>query len=168
VLAYFDALIVEELAKERGASPDEMRYRVAMQEPEYYLARSANSLSEHANADNKTDGAKLMRLAAASYAYLTGAKLVNKAYSLSGHNDERGNLILENRRALSAQLDLARRSAREAAARAKAKAGFVPNPARLAFHTAAAQREGSDEEKLNALYSYWESTFWSELAAGGS
>jgi uncharacterized protein len=167
VLAYFDALIIEELAKEKGASADEMRYRVAMQEPDYYLARTANGLSEHANADNKTDGAKLMKLAAASYAYLTGAKLVNKAYSLSGHEDAQGNLILENRRALSAQLDLARRSAREAASRAKAKVGFIPNPARLAFHAAAAQREGNDEEKLNALYSYWESTFWSELAATG-
>ncbi len=108
-----------------------------------------------------------MKLAAASYAYLTGAKLVNKAYSLGGHKDDQGNLVLENRRALSAQLDLARRSAREAASRAKAKVGFIPNPARLAFHAAAAQREGSDEEKLDALYSYWESTFWSELAANG-
>ena len=168
VLAYFDALIVEELAKEKGASADEMRYQVAMREPDYYLARTANGLSEHGRGDNKSDSAILMKLAAASYAYLTGAKLVNKAYSLSGHEDDQGNLILENRRALSAQLDLARLSAREAAARAKAKVGFIPNPARLAFHAAAAQREGSDEEKLEALYSYWESTFWSELAASGS
>lgn len=167
VLAYFDALIVEEIAKEKGAAADEVRDRIATQEPDYFLALSANALSENQSAEDKSNGAKLMRLAAASYAYLTGAKLVNKAYSLSGHNDDQGNLVLENRRALSAQLDLARVSAREAAARAKAKVGFIPNPARLAFHAAAAQREGNDEEKLDALYSYWESTFWSELAASG-
>jgi len=167
VLAYFDALIVEQIAKEKGAHADEVRDRIATQEPDYYLALSANALSENQSAEDKSNGAKLMRLAAASYAYLTGAKLVNKAYSLSGHKDDQGNLVLENRRALSAQLDLARQSAREAAARAKAKVGFIPNPARLAFHAAGAQREGTDEEKLESLYSYWESTFWSELAASG-
>jgi len=74
-------------------------------------------------------------------------------------------VVLENRRALTAQLDLARRNAREAAARAKASAGFVPAPARLAYQVGNARREGSDEEKLAALASYWQASLWSELAA---
>lgn len=73
--------------------------------------------------------------------------------------------MLENRRALTGQLDLARRNARQAASEAKRVAGFVPGPSRLAFQTASALREGDDENKLQALSAYWESAFWSELAA---
>lgn len=172
VLAYFDALIVDEVAKQNAVSADEARVVIAQREPEYYLARKANLLSEYTgkpgeDAKESSDGKKLMRLAAASSAYLGGAKLVNKWYSLSGHVDKQGNLLLENRRALTAQLDLAKQSAREAAARAKKGAGFVPGPAKLAYQKASAEREGSDDEKLGALAAYWQSTFWSELAANG-
>ena len=107
-----------------------------------------------------------MRLSTASDAFLTGAKLVNKYYSLGGRPNKDGKFELENRRALAAQMDLARRSAREAAARAKSRIGFVPAPARIAFQSANAQREGSDDEKLKALAEYWRSTFFSELAGG--
>jgi hypothetical protein len=107
-----------------------------------------------------------MRLAAASGAFLTGAKLVNKYYSLGGRPNRDGKFELDNRRALSAQIDLARLSAREAAARAKARVGFVPAPARVTFQSANAQREGTDDEKLKALAEYWRSTFFSELAGG--
>ena len=132
-------------------------------------SRKANMLSEYTGGPGDTPanaGKKLMRLAAAGSAYLAGAKLVNKWYSLNGSFDKEGNVTLENRRALSAQLDLARTNAREAAARAKQKAGFVPGPTRLAYHSASAQREGNDEAKLSALADYWQSAFWSELAVG--
>ena len=55
--------------------------------------------------------------------------------------------------------------AREAAARAKAAAGFVPTAARLAYQSASARREGNDEDKLAALAAYWQSSFWSDLVA---
>ena len=168
VLAYFDALITNELAKDKGISPDEAKAAIANREGDYYLATKANSLSEYAPKTGVSDGVKLMRLAAASVAYLDGAKLVNKWYSLDGHFDSKGQLVLENRRALTAQLDLARRTARESAARAKSANGVVPTPARLAFQMATAQREGSDEDKLEALAAYWQSSFWSELAAAPS
>ena len=167
VLAYFDSLITDELAKAPGFSKDSAQSVIAMREPEYMLARKANALSEYSGKSGVTEGVKLMRLAAASTAYLTGAKLVNKWYSLDGHFDQQGNVHLENRRALTAQLDLARRNAREAAARAKATAGFVPSAARLAYQSGNAQREGSDDDKLNALTSFWQASFWSELAAVG-
>jgi hypothetical protein len=165
VYAYFDALIVEEVAKANRLSADEARAMFAEREYDYYIGRKANLLSEYGGKSGVTDGVKLMRLAAASSAYLIGAKLVNKWYSLGGSFDKDGALVLDNRRALSAQLELARRTAREAAGRAKKEAGFIPTPARLAFQVASAAREGTDEEKLSALAAYWESTFWSELSA---
>ncbi len=163
VLAYFDALITEEVAKGKGLSIEEAKALIANREADYYLAQKAKLLAE--SQDRSSDGAKLIRLAAAGYAFLDGAKLVNKWYSLGAGFDARGGVVLENRRALTAQLDLARRNAREAAARAKASAGFVPTPARLAYQIANARREGNDEEKLAALASYWQASLWSELAA---
>jgi hypothetical protein len=167
VLAYFDALITQEVAKGKGLSMEEAQALIANKESEYYLARKANLLSEYTGRGGVSDGVKLMRLAAASNAFLSGAKLVNKWYSLGGTFDKDGGVVLENRRALTAQLDLARRNAREAAARAKSVAGFVPTPARLAYQVANARREGSDEDKLTALASYWQATFWSDLASTG-
>jgi len=165
VLAYFDALITEEVAKGKGLSIEEAKALIANREADYYLAQKAKLLAE--TKDKASEGAKLMNLAAASYAFLDGAKLVNKWYSLGAEFDARGGVVLDNRRALTAQLDLARRNAREAAARAKAAAGFVPAPARLAYQVANARREGNDEEKLAALASYWQASLWSELAATG-
>jgi uncharacterized protein len=163
VLAYFDALITEEVAKGKGLSVDEAKAQIANREADYYLAQKAKLLAE--SRDRTSDGAKLINLAAAAYAFLDGTKLVNKWYSLGAAFDDRGGVVLENRRALTAQLDLARRNAREAAARAKASAGFVPAPARLAYQVGNARREGNDEEKLAALASYWQASLWSELAA---
>lgn len=165
VLAYFDAIITEAVAKENRLSAEEAQARIAEKEPDYYLGRKANALSEYTGTGPATDGTKLMRLGAASLSYINGAKLVNKWYALDASLDKEGKLTLGNRGALSAQLELARLTAREAAARAKASAGFIPSAARLSFQNANALREGSDEDKLNALTSYWSSTFWSELAA---
>lgn len=167
VLAYFDALITEEVARGKGLPIDEAKALIANREMDYYLAQKSKLLAESKDKSGSGDGLKLMRLSAAGSAFLEGAKLVNKWYSLGGSFDARGGVVLENRRALTAQLELARRNAREAAARAKAAAGFVPTPARLAYQTANARREGNDEEKLAALASYWQASFWCELAASG-
>ena len=167
VLAYFDALITEEVARGKGLPLEEAKALIANREVDYYLAQKSKLLAETRDANGGSDGMKLMRLSAAGSAFLEGAKLVNKWYSLGGSFDSRGGVVLENRRALTAQLELARRNAREAAARAKASAGFVPTPARLAYQTANARREGNDDEKLAALASYWQASFWSELAASG-
>jgi hypothetical protein len=41
----------------------------------------------------------------------------------------------------------------------------VPVAARIAYQTAGAIREGSDDDKISALAGYWQSAQWSELAA---
>jgi hypothetical protein len=166
VFAYLDALVADQFVDDAGVSAEQSRAQFAQFETEYQLGREINAISEGTSTRNASIGAKLLRLSAASGAFLTGAKLVNKYYSLGGRPNRDGKFELDNRRALSAQIDLARLSAREAAARAKARVGFVPAPARVTFQSANAQREGTDDEKLKALTEYWRSTFFSELAGG--
>jgi DNA-binding transcriptional MerR regulator len=167
VLEYFDALIVDQVANDEHIAKDEAKAFIANKETDYYLALKENAiaLAKPEGAGSGSDGFKLMKLGAASESFLLGGKLVNKYYSLGGRFDKDGNFVLENRRALSGQIELARSNAREAAARAKAGAGFIPSPARLAYQMGNAEREGNDEEKLEALTAYWMSAFWSELAA---
>jgi uncharacterized protein len=167
VLEYFDAIILEDIMKETGKSKEEAQSLLANKESDYYQAIKENriAIAKTEGSKSASDGFKLMKLGAASESFILGGKLVNKYYSLGGRFDKNGDFTLENRRALSGQLELARSNAREAAARSKKAAGFIPSPARLAYQLGNAEREGNDEEKLHALTSYWMAAFWSELAA---
>ncbi|MBL8754769.1 MAG: hypothetical protein JNK15_15805 [Planctomycetes bacterium] len=129
---------------------------------DYLVACRAKARAE-AMADDK--GQALLRLAAGSTAFLKGAALVNRCYSLGGEVDPAGRLTLTNKKALAMQLDLARQLAREAASTAKARVGFVPVAARLAWQLGIARREGDDAQKLKALEAFWECAFWCDLAA---
>jgi uncharacterized protein len=163
VMQYLDSLTIEEAAQKAGIDKATAQARFAANDADYLFATRAVRIAEHI--DGKQDATNLLRLAAGSMAFLKGASLVNKYYSLGGETDAQGKLTLTNRKALSAQLDLGRQLAREAAAKAKKEVGYVPIAARLAYQLGVAKREGDDEEKLAALESYWESAFWSELAS---
>ncbi|MCU0865330.1 MAG: FHA domain-containing protein [Planctomycetes bacterium] len=163
VLQYLESLTLEEAARDAGVDKGTLQNRLAANDENYLVAFRAVQLAEGIT-DQKTE-TNLLRLAAGSMAFLKGASLVNKYYSLGGTTDESGTLVLSNRKALSTQLDLARLLAREAAAKSKQVAGYVPVAARLAYQLGLAKREGDDEEKLAALESLWESAFWCELAA---
>ena len=140
--------------------------RFAANEEDYLLALRASNIA--GGIPGKENEANMLRLAAGSMAFLKGASLVNKYYSLGGQRDQQGNLVLTNRKALSAQLDLARQLAREAAAKARQNVGYVPVAARLAYQLGVASREGNDDDKLQALEAFWEAAFWSELAANST
>ena len=105
----------------------------------------------------------MIRLSAGVMSYMQGAALINKYYALGFSRDKDGTPVLTRRRALSSQLDLAKRAALTAAGEAKRRVGFIPAVARLTFEQAAALREGDDEDKLDALSAYWQSAFWSRL-----
>ena len=163
VLQYLESLTLEDAARDAGVDKGTLQNRLAANDQDYLVAFRAVQLAEGISGQkNETN---LLRLAAGSMAYLKGASLVNKYYTLGGTTDESGTLVLGNRKALSTQLDLARQLAREAAAKCKQAAGYVPVAARLAYQLGLAKREGDDEEKLAALESLWESAFWCELAA---
>lgn len=174
VFEYFRALIFKRFMRPGRSEADAERAIIA-QEPEYLITRNLSDVAEGwrelvRRAGERGDGQggqgqRLRWLAAASSSYLQGNKLVNKYYSLGAHLDAQGKLQLDYRRALTAQLDVARRTARESATRAKATAGFIPTAARLSYQSGDAHREGSDTDKLDALFAYWVSTYWSELAA---
>lgn len=163
VLQYLESLTLEDAAREAGVDKATAQQRFAANDDAYLIASRAVRLAEGITGTKNENN--LLRLAAGSMAFLRGASLVNKYYSLGGVKDEQGELTLTNRKALSAQLDLGRQLAREAAAKAKKASGFVPVAARIAYQLGVAKREGDDEEKLAALESFWESAFWSELAA---
>lgn len=163
VLQYLESLTLEDAAREAGVDKATAQQRFAANDDDYLIALRAVRLAEGITGTKNENN--LLRLAAGSMAFLRGASLVNKYYSLGGVKDEQGTLTLTNRKALSAQLDLGRQLAREAAAKAKKAAGYVPVAARIAYQLGVAKREGDDDEKLQALQSFWESAFWSELAA---
>ncbi|MBL9080000.1 MAG: FHA domain-containing protein [Planctomycetes bacterium] len=162
VLQYLESLTLDDAAREAGIDKATAQNRLAANDTDYLVASNAVRIAEGLGSKSETH---MLRLAAGSMAFLKGASLVNKYYSLGGQRDQAGDLVLTNRKALSAQLDLGRQLAREAAATAKRALGFVPVAARMAYQLGVAKREGDDEEKLQALESFWESAFWSRLAA---
>ncbi len=162
VLQYLESLALDDAAREAGIDKATAQNRLAANDTDYLVASNAVRIAEGLASRGETN---MLRLAAGSMAFLKGASLVNKYYSLGGQRDQAGDLVLTNRKALSAQLDLARQLAREAAAAAKRALGFVPVATRMAYQLGVAKREGDDEEKLQALESFWESAFWSQLAA---
>ena len=165
VLGYLESLTIEGEAERAGVDKQTAKAQFAANDEDYLIAMRASNI---AGVPREDANGNMLRLAAGSMAFLKGASLVNKYYSLGGRPDATGELVLSNRKALSAQLDLARQLAREAAAKAKQAVGFVPIASRMAYQLGVARREGSDEDKLMALEAFWEAAFWSELAANSA
>jgi|GEM_PF-4118705 hypothetical protein len=92
------------------------------------------------------------------------ARLVNTWSALGGRFDDKGALSLTNTRVLTAQLEIASTRVREACGRAQREAGGVPLPARFRYLNARASREGSDEQKVDALSQLWLANWWCEFA----
>jgi hypothetical protein len=164
-LAYFDALVTEQLQDAKGMTKAQAQGAVANKELGYLLAHRGVQLTEALKASDKEGSKNLMRLAAGIDAYLTAAGLVNKYYSLNAEETKGGDLVIHARKSLTAQLEQGRLHAREMAGLAMETVGFIPVGAKLDYQTAGALREGTDAQKLEALQSYWSSAFWSELAA---
>jgi hypothetical protein len=163
-LSYFDAIVVAPLQERSGVSMEQARTAIGEKEFIYNVARREVLFTERLIPKPDDVGGNLLRLAAGIDAYLNASGLVNKHYALGATEGDDGT-VLNQRKALTAQLEQARLHAREAAARAQAAAGFVPVAARLGYQHAGALREGNDDDKLSALNSYWASAAWSELAA---
>jgi len=164
-LAYFDAILLENIGQEKGVSKGQVQAFFAEKEVGYLLAMRAAQLTESINAGDAEGGKNLLRLAAGVSAYIASAGLVNKYYSLNARENKDGSVTIQNRKSLSAQLEQARLHARETAAMAQNVVHFIPVGAKLDYQIAGALREGSDSDKLDALSHYWQSAFWSELAA---
>ena len=160
-LGYFDSLVTENLQAQAGLTAAQAQQKMGEIEFTYPIVRSVADQALWTR-----DGApelELLRLAAGAQSYVAAGSLVNKHYALGAETHADGSFILGNRRALTYQLDLARKRARQAAGRCKERLGFIPSAARTAYQRGIAFREGTDEDKLTALEELWSSTFWSDL-----
>ena len=110
----------------------------------------------------ETDARSRLVLAARQTIY--SAYLVNTYDALGGQLDAKGAFSIRNARALSAQLELARRRVLQSCGRAGRETGSIPFPARMRFLNARAAREGSDRQKTETLADLWISNWWCEFA----
>ena len=164
--AYFESTVVKSSAESAGVPIEQVQAAIEGQDMNYILAPMLADVAGNAEritgSEDKPETA-MIRLSAGVAAFIQSAGLINKYYSLGFKRQDDGTPLLTQRRALSSQLDLAKRSALAAAGDAKRLVGFIPATARLAWEDATALREGDDEDKLDALTGYWQSAFWSRL-----
>jgi hypothetical protein len=163
-MAYFNALLLKDMAEREGISHEQAADSFAAQELSYGLARTMASQSIGSGQGGGGQVRDMVGLATGGYSYITSSELIFKYYSLQGRRDANGDLKLGKRGALSAHLDQSRQRAREAAGRCKQRVGFIPSAARVDYSAGLALRDGDDEDKLEALSSFWMSAFWSDLA----
>ena len=163
-IAYFDSTVVKSAAESSNVSLQQAKDYFVQADGNYLIAPMLADLAAAADrvVGDKPEAA-LLRLSAGAAAFIQSGGLINKYYSLGFTRNADGTAVLKERRALSSQLELAKRSALAAAGEAKKLVGFIPATARLSFEDASALREGDDEDKLEALTGYWQSAFWSRL-----
>jgi hypothetical protein len=162
-LDYYDSLMLSAVAEEQGMSLAAARQVKTTQDEDY---RFAGKLMELALRQRKAPGipGAMTTLAASLGAWLRGSSLVAREYSLEVIQE--GGVVkgVKKEKAFSAMLELAELKAREQAALAREVAGVVPVTAQLGYLEAQARREGSPEDKLQALYCFWQSSAVSQLA----
>lgn len=125
-------------------------------EPSWATASMGTAMSAgFANTD--TDIGRIIALAAGAEAWLSSSALQNKYYAL----EYKGGVI-GRRPALTAQLAAARDNALIAAAAMRDATGVMPQRIVTEFTRAEELREGSDDDKIDALSAYWRAS----LAAG--
>jgi hypothetical protein len=159
-LAYLDALVTSSLGAKAGLSEREQREAFAQTDASYLDAMTLRDLlSLNLQSDR-------LRFVIAYRLHFTTASLSNQYYALdSSLPDENGRITIENTRALSAQLDLARQGVLESCQAAQ-KLGWIPFMAKLRFAAATSNREGDDATKLAALQDFWVAKFWCDALQG--
>jgi len=128
-------------------------------EPRWATAAMGTQLAAGFSA-KESDLERIIALAAGAEAYLSAAALQNKYYALEYKNG-----VIGRRAALTAQIAAAREGALIAAASVKAATGLLPQRIVTEFNQAEELREGSDDDKIEALSAYWRASFAAELMA---
>lgn len=165
-LSYFDALITKQAAQTQGVSLSVVQDTISLNDTLYPFAMSLAGYSEYAQTLFQTRNpveSVLFQLGSGMEAYLVSAGIVNKYYSLGGKFNQDGTVTLKNRKVIGVMLQRARLRALEEAGEMKARHGFIPDSVKVNFQLATALREGSDEDKLNALNAYWRAAYLCDL-----
>jgi hypothetical protein len=170
---YFDTLLVEPLAQSAHVSEDEAKNRIAYTEPTYLVSLLLSKL-DNTDGPPKEVAAKygqsslaysLLSLAGGELAYFDSAGLIAKYYSLGVHTDEAGKPDkVEYAKAFDNMLATAERNARASARAARIATGAIPVQAKLAYQVAAIERDGTLDEKLDALAELWTASAMSQTA----
>ena len=153
-MAYFESVIVDQVAEQWGVHPSVARELVMNYDWTYLFAvaseRGVQSLS--AGLGDPVQGNQL-KLGASVSNYALTSSLVAKHYSLGAQLDENGNIVnISRERALADMLDLADQRARELIA---LNGDEVPITAVLYYENARLERQGDAEDQLTALGDYW-------------
>ena len=165
VLDYYESIIVAELAARHGVSEAVAREHLYVNDAEYRGAfesvRTALNLRESTSIADS-----ILMLAAAERAYVVGSFLVMRDYSLAAQKNDRGDYVaVQNDLALIGALGAADESARRAGLAATERIGGVPEEAAIAYDRARIEREGSVEDRLQALRNFWTSSQVSRTAS---
>ncbi len=173
-LAYFDALIIAELARHFGLPDHLAKTRFAGFEPDYLVAFMSGSMSgmpglpQQLKQDWKEDSISwgLFSLAASQLSFFRTSLLISKWYSLGVKNDPISGrpLSVEHEKAFFHMLTYAEVRARENARAALVATGEIPVQARLRYQQARVLREGDVADKLAALEAYWAASVYAQTA----
>ncbi len=151
---------------------DMVRERAALIEPDYLVSYMTSKLSDANGVPAKLKEKwgenslpwRLLTLAGSQMAYFRSAQLIAKYYSLAITHDHANRPTVTHDKAFINMLASAERSARESARAARIATGSIPVQSKLAYQVAQLDREGSTEEKLQALEEYWASSSFSQAA----
>jgi hypothetical protein len=172
-LNYFDALLVEPYAQSEHVSLDDARTRVAIAEPDYLVALMTSKLGSLDGIPKQlrdTWGDKslawgLLSLAGSELAYFHSAELIAKYYSLDIQLDEARQIThIEHEKAFTNMLATAERNARASARAARIATGAIPVQAKLAYQLAAAERNGTLDDQVDALAQFWTASAFAQTA----
>lgn len=173
-LAYFDSLIIAEVAKAVGLPPDQAKIRFAGFEPDYLVALMAGSVAgmnglPQQLKDEWGEGSiawGLFSLAASELSYFRTSTLISKWYSLGVQNDTISGrpTSVEHEKAFFNMLAFAEQRARENARAALVATGEIPVQARLRYQQARVLREGDLADKLAALEGFWAASVYAQTA----
>ena len=173
-LAYFDSLIIADVAQVLGLPPDQAKIRFAGVEPDYLVGMMSGQV---ANLNGLPDTLKqewgddsiawgLFSLAASELSFFRTSMLISKWYSLGVQNDPVTGrpTSVQHEKAFMNMLTFAEKRARENARAAKVATGEIPIQARLRYQQAMVLREGDLADKLQALEGFWSSSVYSQTA----
>lgn len=161
---YFDAVVLDDVARNVGAHPDLVRAQFAGQDFDYMFAISTlNALPAIQEKAGPGAAGLYATLGAALSSYTLSSTLISKYYSLGGQIDDNGNLVgVSNERAMIDMLDFAERHARENIALATSL-GIEPVQPVVHYESGKIDREGSLEDKFGALQSFWTASMQGQI-----
>jgi uncharacterized protein len=172
-IGYFDALLVEPYAQSEKVSLDDARLRVAIAEPDYLVALMTSKLHSlegtpaelKARWGDRSLAWGLLSLAGSELAYSHAAELIAKYYSLDVQLDETRQVRhIEHANAFENMLATAERNARASARAARIATGAIPVQARLSYQLASVAKNGTLDERVDALAQFWSSSAFSQTA----